>query len=136
VDLNSLPIHIVSENCSATPSTLGSVIQSNMSHYSGFSSASRMEIERLNQEAALKDQKLAAMEAMLAANGLLEQNQTKTHAQTQVRTQVQTKVQVHLTPNQYREHLKPSQGRGIRHGSLVELPKTAARWPPTISSKY
>ena len=54
-----------------------------------------MEIKRLNQEAALKDQKLAAMEAMLAANGLLEQNQTKSHAQTQVRTQVQTKAQVH-----------------------------------------
>jgi hypothetical protein len=51
-----------------------------MSHHSGFLSASRMEIERLNQEAAktaadmaAKDERLAAMEAMLAGNGLLNQ---------------------------------------------------------------
>ena len=52
-----------------------------MSHHSGFSSASRMEIERLNQvsaataavsaaEMAAKDKKLAALEALLVANGL------------------------------------------------------------------
>ena len=44
-----------------------------MSHHSGFSSASRLAIDRLNQEAAEKDKRLAAMEAMLAANGLLVQ---------------------------------------------------------------
>ena len=53
-----------------------------MSHYSGFSSASRMEIERLNEEKANfaiktaaemaeKDRKLEALQAMLVANGLV-----------------------------------------------------------------
>ena len=53
-----------------------------MSHHSGFSSASRMEIDRLNEVAAIKDaktaaemaakdEKLAALQAMLMASGIL-----------------------------------------------------------------
>ena len=54
-----------------------------MSQHSGFSSASRMEIERLNEEKAIiaaknaaemaeKDKQLASLQSLLAANGLIE----------------------------------------------------------------
>ncbi len=71
-----------------------------MSHHSGFSSASRMEIERLNQEAAksaadmaAKDERLAAMEAMLAANGLLNQQPVPAQAHIQNQARAQTQAQ-------------------------------------------
>ena len=85
-----------------------------MSHHSGFSSASRMEIERLNQEAAksaadmaAKDERLAAMEAMLAANGLLNQQpvQALSHIQNQAGAQTQAQARsnnVLITPSRKR----------------------------------
>ena len=96
-----------------------------MSHYSGFSSASRIEIEKLNEEKANieakmaaemaeKDKKLAALQALLVASGLVGVNMepgqgTSAQAQEQEQTRerqliggVNTNMDVTITPSRKR----------------------------------
>ena len=110
-----------------------------MSHHSGFSSASRMEIERLNQEAvksaaenAAKDERIAAMEAMLAANGLLHQQsgptqaqlpkQTKAHAQGQARTQIQARQNSTLVTPSRKRHSSQQLGGNTKGSRFSNNP--------------
>ncbi len=99
-----------------------------MSHHSGFSSASRMEIDRLNLEAAktaaenaAKDARIAAMEAMLAANGLLNKQPTPGTSGTQGASTQAAHQGGPPTPGGRKRHSSQQLGgtsRGSRKGGL------------------